>query len=76
MAKKSTDEVDDDVESARATAFKAEVLRLIQQDGEVREALLKTVSFSLQEVCQQFARIYDLKPESFRRPLPGIHVGR
>ena len=88
MAKASDEHVSaaDDARALRAAAFKAEMVRLIYEDGDVRSSLIAALAEWVRETAQRtlgeqvaaatkdVVRVHDLKPEAFRRPIFGIHV--
>lgn len=43
-------------------------------DPEIRTMILLIVAPAIAAATTSKADVYDLKPEAFRRPLPGIHV--
>ena len=73
-------------EEARRAAFKAEVLRLIVEDPDLRAEILALlvkhvvppdlVQFEnrLLDLEKNTARVWDLNRDAFRRPLPGVHL--
>ena len=88
MAKASDEHASaaDDARAQRAAAFKTEVIRLIEEDGDVRVVLVAALDAWVREVAQRslgeqvaaatkdVVRVHDLKPEAFRRPIFGVHV--
>lgn len=78
MAKETTKDkgAEDAADSAtedRRKALCAAVLDALT-DPEVRAMIVQIVAPAIAAATVGHANIYDLKPESFRRPLPGIHV--
>lgn len=43
-------------------------------DSEVRAMVVQIVTPAIAAATVGHANIYDLKPDAFRRPLPGIHI--
>ena len=65
--------VDAPVEDERRRGRCAAVLDALT-DPDVRAMIVQIVTPAIAAATAGHANIYDLKPEAFRRPLPGIHI--
>jgi len=69
----TVDDEKGDQEETRRKARCAAVLDALT-DPEIRTMVQLIVAPAIAAATKGLANIYDLKPEAFRRPLPGIHI--